>query len=138
MSKISKEKATIFLKDKGLEAAKSGVSLADLIRRPEFDYESISELDEKRPELPYTVTLTASTNIKYAGYVKKQLFEVKQQEKLESKSLPADVDYLNIKGLRIEAAQKLDKIRPLTVGQASRISGVSPADIAALLLYLKK
>lgn len=133
---ISKEKATIFLLSRGLEAAKSGLSLADLLRRPTLTYEEISVVDEHRPELPITVTNTASTNIKYAGYVKKQLSEVKKQEKLEQKALPTDMDYLNIKGLRIEAAQKLDKIKPLTIGQASRISGVSPADISVLLVYL--
>ena len=133
---ISKEKATIFLASHGLEAAKSGVSLADFLRRPEFNYESIKEIDESRPKLSKTVALTAATNIKYAGYVKKQLFEVKKQEKLETKSLPKDIHYKDIKGLRIEAAQKLDKIKPLTVGQASRISGVSPADISVLLVYL--
>ena len=76
------------------------------------------------------------TNIKYAGYVKKQISEVKKQEKLESKQLSASIDYKSISGLRIEAAQKLDKMKPLTIGQASRISGVSPADISVLLVYL--
>ena len=133
---ISKEKATNFLEKHGKEPAKSGVSLADLIRRPDFDYNSISELDVDRPKLSKTVILSAETDIKYAGYVKRQLIEVKRYEKLETKALPKDLDYLNIKGLRIEAAQKLDKIRPLTFGQASRISGVNPADISVLLIYL--
>ncbi|MBP3375995.1 MAG: tRNA uridine-5-carboxymethylaminomethyl(34) synthesis enzyme MnmG [Clostridia bacterium] len=133
---ISKEKATEFLQKNGLDAVKSGVSLADLLRRPEFDYRSIEEIDASRPKLPIYISSTAATNIKYAGYVKKQLFEVKKQEKLESKTLPSSINYLEIKGLRIEAAQKLEKIKPLTVGQASRISGVSPADISVLLVYL--
>ena len=133
---ISKEKATEFLINKGQDPAKSGVSLADLIRRPDFDYDQIAELDVDRPSLPKDVILTASTDIKYAGYVKRQLAEVKKYEKIESKPLPRDLDYLNIKGLRIEAAQKLDKLKPLTVGQASRISGVNPADISVLLIYL--
>ena len=133
---ISKEKATQFLESRGMEAAKSGVSLADLLRRPTITYEDIAEVDTYRTALPENVTNTASTNIKYAGYVKKQLSEVKRQEKLESKQLPADINYKEISGLRIEAAQKLDKIKPLTVGQASRISGVSPADISVLLVYL--
>ena len=133
---ISKEKATQFLESRGMEAAKSGVSLADLLRRPTITYEDIAEVDTYRTALPENVTNTASTNIKYAGYVKKQLSEVKRQEKLESKQLPADINYKQISGLRIEAAQKLDKIKPLTVGQASRISGVSPADISVLLVYL--
>ncbi len=133
---ISKDLATKFLTDKGLDAAKSGVSLADLIRRPDLDYEKIAEVDQDRPLLPREVVLTASTDIKYAGYVKRQLAEVQKYEKLEAKQLPADINYKNVKGLRIEAAQKLDKIRPLTIGQASRISGVSPADISVLLIYL--
>ena len=133
---ISKEKATLFLQKFGLDPAKSGVSLADLLRRPGFDYESISEVDEQRSILPRAVILTAATDIKYEGYVKKQLSEIKKQERLETKALPTDLEYKNIKGLRIEAAQKLDKIKPLTIGQASRISGVSPADISVLLVYL--
>ena len=133
---LSKELATKFLAKHGKDAAKSGVSLADMIRRPDFDYDSIAELDTDRPSLPKDVVLTASTDIKYAGYVKRQLNEVKKYERIESKRLPVDLDYKNIKGLRIEAAQKLADIRPLTVGQASRISGVNPADISVLLIYL--
>ena len=133
---ISKEKASGFLIDKGMDAAKSGVSLADLLRRPGISYDMIAAVDTTRNDLPKYVYETAATNIKYAGYVKKQLAEVKKQEKLETKSLPSDIDYLSMKGLRIEAAQKLHAIRPLTVGQASRISGVSPADISVLLVYL--
>ena len=133
---ISKEKATDFLLDKGMEAAKSGVSLADLLRRPGLSYDDIAIVDIERPGLALDVVNTASTNIKYEGYVKKQLNEVKRQEKLETKQLPIDIRYADISGLRIEAAQKLDKIKPLTVGQASRISGVSPADISVLLVYL--
>ena len=133
---ISKERATEFLVRYGKDPAKSGVSLADMLRRPDFDYDNISELDDGRPQLPKNVVLTASTDIKYAGYVKRQLNEVKKYEKIESRSLPTDINYLEIKGLRIEAAQKLDKIRPMTIGQASRISGVNPADISVLLIYL--
>ena len=133
---LSKDKATEFLVRYGKDPAKSGVSLADMLRRPDFDYDIIAELDVNRPVLPKNVILTASTDIKYAGYVKRQLDEVKKYEKIESKRLPQDLDYLNIKGLRIEAAQKLDKIKPMTVGQASRISGVNPADISVLLIYL--
>ena len=132
---VSKEAASEFLAKYGLDAAKSGVSLADLIRRPEFDYDSMAELDKNRPELSSDVILTASTDIKYAGYVKRQLAEVKKYEKVEAKRLPTDVCYLDIKGLRIEAAQKLEKIKPLTIGQASRISGVNPADVSVLLIY---
>ena len=101
-----------------------------------IDYDTISEVDNNRPALPRDVVLTAATDIKYAGYVKRQLAEVQKHEKLEAKQLPSDIDYKSVKGLRTEAAQKLDKIRPLTIGQASRISGVSPADISVLLIYL--
>ncbi len=133
---LSKDVATEFLTKHGKDPAKSGVSLADFLRRPDFDYDTISEVDVSRPNLPKSVVLTASTDIKYAGYVKKQLAEVKKHEKLETKALSPDLDYLSIRGLRIEAAQKLNKIRPLTIGQASRISGVNPADISVLLVYL--
>lgn len=133
---ISKEKATEFLEKYGKEPAKSGLSLADLLRRPDFDYGMMSEIDESRIPLPKEVILTASTDIKYAGYVKKQLTEVKKYEKFEKRALSPDLDYLSIRGLRIEAAQKLSKIKPLTIGQASRISGVNPADISVLLVYL--
>lgn len=133
---ISKDTASTFLSDQGKDPAKSGVSLADLIRRPDFDYDTIACLDKERQVLPKEVVLSVNTEIKYAGYAKKQLAEVKKYEKLESKPLSIDLDYLSIKGLRIEAAQKLDKFKPLTIGQASRISGVNPADISVLLIYL--
>lgn len=133
---ISKERATIFLEKHGKDGAKSGVSLADLLRRPDFSYEQISELDDNRPELSRSVVMTATTDIKYAGYEKRQLSEVEKRAKLEKKTLSPDIDYLSIKGLRIEAAQKLNAIKPLTIGQASGISGVSPADISVLLIYL--
>ncbi len=133
---ISKEEASIFLEKHGKDAAKSGVSLADLIRRPDFDYWQIAELDESRPKLEYSVALTASTDIKYAGYEKRQLSEVEKRARLDKKQLSPDIDYLSIKGLRTEAAQKLNAIKPLTIGQASAISGVNPADISVLLIYL--
>ena len=133
---ISKEKATDFLQKHGKDAAKSGVSLADMLRRPDFDYASISELDTSRPKLDADVILTAATDIKYAGYEKRQLSEVEKHAKLEKKPLPTDIDYTQIKGLRLEAAQKLNQVKPMTIGQASRISGVNPADISVLLIYL--
>ena len=133
---ISKKKASAFLVKHGKDAAKSGVSLADLIRRPDFDYWQIAELDDARPELPYSVILTASTDIKYAGYEKRQLSEVEKRARLDKKQLSPDIDYMSIKGLRIEAAQKLNAVKPLTIGQASAISGVNPADISVLLIYL--
>ena len=133
---VSKDAASEFLVSLGQEPTKSGVSLADLLRRPDIDYESIESLDKRRQKLRKSVILTASTDIKYAGYVKRQLSEVAKLSRLETKALPADIDYKEIRGLRLEAAQKLNNIRPLTIGQASRISGVNPADISVLLIYL--
>jgi tRNA uridine 5-carboxymethylaminomethyl modification enzyme len=124
------------LEEKGLEPVKSGVSLGDLLRRPQLSYEDLKEIDQERPELPDEVIKTVETDVKYAGYIRRELAEVERQKKLEDKHIPADLDYKNIKGLRLEAGQKLEKFRPLTIGQASRISGVSPADISVLLLYL--
>ena len=114
----------------------SGFSLADLLRRPEMTYEILGEIDSGRPSLPPRVLTTVEVSVKYEGYVKRQIAEVQRHAKLELKALPADLDYMQIKGLRIEAAQKLDKFKPLTIGQASRISGVNPADISVLLIYL--
>ena len=124
------------LTEKGLEPVKSGVSLGDLLRRPQLTYGDLACIDRERPNLPAEVIKTVETDVKYAGYIKRELAEVERQKKLEDKHIPADLDYKQIKGLRLEAGQKLDKFRPLTIGQASRISGVSPADISVLLLYL--
>ena len=120
----------------GAERVKSGVSLGDLLRRPQLTYEDLTPIDKNRPSLPVPVIKTVETDVKYAGYIKRELAEVERQKKLEDKFIPDDMDYGRIKGLRLEASQKLAKFRPATVGQASRISGVSPADISVLLLYL--
>lgn len=122
--------------EKRLDPVKSGVSLGDLLRRPQLTYEDLKEIDVRRPILPPEVIKTVETDVKYAGYIKREMAEVDRQKKLEDKHLPEDIDYRKIKGLRLEAGQKLEKFRPATVGQASRISGVSPADISVLLLYL--
>ncbi len=111
-------------------------SLYELLKRPQIDYESLEKFDTSRPEIKKSLLFVAQTEIKYEGYVKKQLQEVARNERLESKPLPQDLDYMQIEGLRIEARQKLTKVRPLTLGQASRISGVSPADISVLLIVL--
>ena len=124
------------LNQMGLDPVKSGVSLGDLLRRPQITYADLSTLDQNRPNLPAPVAKTVETDVKYAGYIKRELAEVERQKKLEDKFIPEDIDFKSIKGLRLEAGQKLDKFRPATVGQASRISGVSPADISVLLLYL--
>ena len=120
----------------GLEKVKSGVSLGDLLRRPQITYEDLTPIDLRRPALTPEIIKTVETDVKYAGYIKRELAEVERQKKLEDKYIPEDMDYGKIKGLRLEAGQKLAKFRPATVGQASRISGVSPADISVLLLYL--
>ncbi len=130
------DKVNPLLAELGLEAVKSGVSLGDLLRRPQISYENLQKIDENRPNLAPSIVKTVETDVKYAGYIKRELAEVERQKKLEDKFIPDDIDFKSIKGLRLEAGQKLDKFRPATVGQASRISGVSPADISVLLLYL--
>lgn len=117
---------------------KSGVKLSDLIKRPELDYEKVSPLDGDRPELPADVKEQVNIQIKYEGYIGQQLKQVEQFKKLENRKLPEDMDYKSIQGLRIEAQQKLDAIRPSSLGHASRITGVSPADISVLLIYLEQ
>ena len=112
--------------------------LCDLLRRPENSYESLADVDPDRPALPHEVTEAVEIAVKYQGYIDRQLRQVAEQRKMEDKPLPADLDYLHMEGLRLEARQKLDRIRPLNLGQASRISGVSPADIAVLLVFLEK
>ncbi len=125
-----------FLTRYGLPPANSGCSLAELLRRPQITYKMLAEIDKTRPALPRRVAETAEVSVKYEGYIKRQISEVQRHERLETRALPADMDYTSIKGLRLEAIQKLNSVRPLTVGQASRISGVSPADISVLLIYL--
>lgn len=117
---------------------KSGASIADLIRRPQISYEMLKEFDCERRELPTEIKQKVETEIKYAGYIEKQAAQVKETARLESKVLPEDIDYDDIRGLRLEAIEKLKKVGPKSVGQASRISGVSPADISVLLIYLEK
>ncbi len=115
----------------------SGTTLAELIRRPELSYESLAPIDRQRKELPFDVVEQVNINIKYDGYIRRQQRQVEQFKKLESKIIPDDLDYNEVKSLRIEAKQKLTEMRPSSIGQASRISGVSPADISVLLVYLE-
>ena len=115
----------------------TGVKLSELLRRPEIDYAALGAVDKGRPLLPYGVWNTASIGIKYEGYIKRELVEAERQKKLENKKIPDDIDYKSITGLRLESAEKLDKIRPMNIGQASRISGVNPADVGVLLIYLQ-
>ena len=117
---------------------KSGTTLAELIKRPELDYEKLAEVDEKRPELAFDVQEQVNIEIKYEGYIKRQMQQVAQFKKLEGRKLPENFDYAQVNSLRKEAVQKLNKIQPSTIGQASRISGVSPADISVLMVYLER
>ena len=132
------EKVQKFLESHGSTALKSGSTLAELVRRPELNYFSLAELDENRPELPYDVAEQVNINLKYAGYIKRQMQQVAQFKKLENKKLDKDFDYSIVPSLRREAVQKLNLYKPLNIGQASRISGVSPADISVLLVYLEQ
>lgn len=107
-----------------------------MLKRPQLDYECLAPIDTERPKLNPNIFEQVEIEIKYEGYIQKQLKQVEQMKKLEKKHLPNDFDYKNIKGLRLEAQEKLNKIKPLNIGQASRISGVSPADISVLLIWL--
>ncbi len=125
------------LEEKKTTPLSSGSTMADLIRRPEMDYDCTAPYDPDRPQLPRDLRYRVWTEIKYEGYVKHQLQEVARQQKSEAIRLPEDMDYLSIGGLRTEAAQKLSKVRPATIGQAARISGVNPADISVLMIWLQ-
>ena len=127
-----------FLMERGTSPLVTGASLADLIRRPQLDYMALAPFDKTRPGLSPNIVETVEISLKYDGYMKRSLAQIEQFKKLEEKLLPDDIDYMSLIGLRTEARQKLTNIRPKSVGQASRISGVSPADITALLLYLKQ
>ena len=126
------------LESRGTAPVANSARLADLVRRPQITYADIAPFDPKRPELPEAVTEEVEIQIKYAGYLARQEKQVAQFKAEESKALPADLDYESIAGLRLEARQKLSQIKPLSIGQAGRISGVSPADIAVLLIWLEQ
>ena len=131
------EKANEILESLGTNKISTGVKLSDLIKRPQVKYEDLKELDIERPELPFEVKNEVEIQVKYEGYINLEQKQVEKFKKLETKKIPEDINYDDVKGLRIEAKQKLNKIKPLSVGQASRISGVSPADISVLLIYLE-
>ena len=126
------------LKANNTAPATTGVRLCDLIKRPQLDYEKLEAIDTTRPDIPSDVLLSAQTEIKYDGYIKRQNSAIKELKRLENKSLPENIDYNSILGLRLEAREKLSKIRPKNIGQASRVSGVSPADVSVLLIWLEK
>ena len=127
-----------FLEEKGSTPVKSGISLLELLKRPEITYDDAAVIDDVRPKLSAHQKTMMEVQIKYEGYIIKQKQQIEKFKKLEHKKLPSDLDYFSIEGLRIEARQKLDALRPVSVGQASRISGVSPADINVLLIWLEK
>ena len=130
------EAVNAYLEECGSTRISTGIKLAELLRRPEISYESMAKIDTDRIALPMGVRVSAEVQIKYEGYVKRELAEVERQKKLEEKRIPDGICYKDITGLRLEAAEKLEKIRPASIGQASRISGVSPADVGVLLIYL--
>ena len=136
----SNERINAFLREHGSAELKDshGVSFASLIRRPELNYEMLAPIDPERPALSRRVREQVNIQIRYEGYIEKQIAQVEHFRKLEGKILPPDMDYLHMEGLRLEARQKLDRIRPANVGQAGRISGISPADVAVLLVCLQK
>lgn len=136
---VKPSEANIFLERNSSSEIKSSISLYDLLKRPELDYFMLKEIDINRPsDIRRAVAQQCNVQIKYKGYISKQLKQIEQFKKLESKKLYQDIEYSKIEGLRIEARQKLDEIKPLSVGQASRISGVSPADISVLLVFLEQ
>ncbi|MBQ6833322.1 MAG: tRNA uridine-5-carboxymethylaminomethyl(34) synthesis enzyme MnmG [Lachnospiraceae bacterium] len=132
------EKVQEFLARHNSTLLKSGATIAELVKRPELSYMMLAELDEDRPELPEDVQIQVDINLKYEGYIKRQMQQVAQFKKLETRKLPHDFDYSTVKSLRLEAVQKLNLYQPLNIGQASRISGVSPADISVLMVYLEQ
>lgn len=135
---VSAGEVNIFLEKINSSPVEGRMSLADLLKRPEVNYENLLEIDKERPELSPHAKAQISVEIKYQGYIKKQIDQVEKFKKLEKKPIPLNIDYSKIEGLRIEAAQKLDKIKPVSMGQASRISGVSPADINVLQIFLER
>ena len=126
------------LTERGSAAVTDGARLIDLLRRPQMTYDELMTFDPHAPALPKAVREQVEISVKYEGYIRRQLSQVEEFEKLEQHTLPADVDYASIQGLRLEAREKLNAVRPLNLGQASRISGVSPADMGALMIYLEK
>ncbi len=132
------EEVNKFLEENGSSKIKNGVKLIELLKRSELTYKILDKIDKDRPNLTRQEAEQVEIQVKYEGYIKLQLVQVEKFKKLETKMLPDDIDYKNLRGISLEARQKLDKFRPISIGQASRISGVSPADIAVLLIYLEQ
>ena len=127
-----------FLSKNGTTEITTGIKLSELLKRTELSYELLKEIDKKRPELDKQVTEEVEIMVKYEGYINMQKKQVESFKKMEKKLLPENIDYNKIKGIRLEARQKLNKYKPYSIGQASRISGISPADISVLLIYLEQ
>ena len=130
------EKLNLLLQEKGTSEITAGVRMIELLKRPQVDYTDLAEFDPGRPALKYSLVNKLEIELKYSGYIKIQQEQIEKMRRLEEKKLPADLDYKTIKGLRLEAQEKLNKFRPLNVGQAGRISGVNPADVSVLLIWL--
>ena len=130
------ERLTELIEKLGSTPPTNGISLADLIRRPQIRYSDLEKVDAARPDLEPAVVFSVEISIKYEGYLKLEKERIEKFKALENKALPQNLPYEEIEGLRIEARQKLSRLRPVSIGQASRISGVSPADIAVLMVYL--
>lgn len=126
------------LEEKGTAPLSTGICLADLIKRPQLSYECLADFDSERPDLPEDVAEKVEIEIKYEGYIKRQQAQINETLRLEAKKIPEDINFDDVYGLRLEAKEKLNKIRPASIGQAARISGVSPSDISVLLIYLKR
>ena len=126
------------LKEHNSPPLSNGISLVELIRRPELTYDDLAEIDSERPNLSSDVCEQVNIEIKYDGYISRQKKQIEEFKKLESKKIPEGIDFLSIDGIRKEAREKLNKFRPINIGHASRISGVSPADISVLLVYLEQ
>ena len=135
---VSPSEANEWLTGLGGSPLDNRASLAELLKRPEVTYENLAQIDKGRPELSYHVRTKVEVGIKYSGYIEKQLEQIEKFKRLESRRIPEDIDYLSMSGLRTEAQEKLNALRPVSIGQASRISGVSPADINVLLVWLEK
>lgn len=134
---LSPAVANPVLEKYGTTPVTTGIGLSDMLKRPELDYEKLAEVDENRPDLPVEIWEQAEIRLKYEGYINRQMQQVEQFRKMEERPLPQNCDYSNIHGLRLEARQKLNKIQPTSLGQASRISGVSPSDISVLIVWLE-
>ena len=132
------EELNALLTEKGTAPMTTGMRLSDLVKRPQLSYDDLAPFDKERPELERSVRDKVETEVKYEGYITRQQAQVNEMLRLEKKLIPADINYDDVYGLRLEAVEKLKKIKPANIGQASRISGVSPADVSVLLIYLSR